>query len=134
MWKNNLLLPSFRGQKIGRSGAPSRVATGPRRCRARTYLRVHLLDGGPAPLRSQQLSWLYVKLEMEVIKQPAEAKGGARPRRGERSSSRLSPDVLTSFRGRIRARVRVSAAERVTSGVPAPGREALGHAHPFILC
>lgn len=56
-----------------------------------TYLFVHLLDGGPASLNSQQLSWLYVKLKMELIKQPAEAKRGAAAWAGGVSgSSRLS--------------------------------------------
>lgn len=87
-----------------------------------------------------------MKLEMEVIKQPAEAKRGAGRGlgggRGVAPVSARGTDVLASFRGSIRApQVRVSAVERVArrygsvdSHSPAPGEEALGHAHPFILC
>lgn len=59
--KKNPLVLSFRGQKIGKRG--------PRRWRRCTYLSGQHLDGGPASLHSQ-LSWLYVKLKMEAIKQP----------------------------------------------------------------
>lgn len=59
-----------------------------------TYLFVYLLGGGPTSLSSQQLSWLYVKLKREMIKQPAEDGRGARPRWGEQRSSRLSPPMF----------------------------------------